>query len=87
MITITNEGPFDDPDKGGERNYSIRIRKELIATFKHCRRDGLANCLRAAARAVEAEEATRLQDFVESVSKVEQFAKGMGGRDEGDIAD
>lgn len=51
MITITNVGPFSD-DPGGERTYEVRINGAIICMFTHTRRDGLAECLRKAAKAV-----------------------------------
>ncbi len=52
MITITNIGP-QTKDPGGLRNYEVRINRELICTFNHYRRDGLAECLRLASEAVK----------------------------------
>ena len=54
MITITNVGPYNDPDKGGWRTYEVRINSKLISTFTHKRSDGLATCLRRAANSVKA---------------------------------
>lgn len=52
MIAIVNKGPHDAPDPNGERDYELRINREVIATFKHRRGDGLAACLMRAAEAV-----------------------------------
>lgn len=52
MIAIVNVGPVDDPDHWGERTYEVRINHEVITTFKHRRRDGLARCLLRASLAV-----------------------------------
>ena len=49
MITITNISP----DKQNPATYQVRINSEIITAFKHRRIDGLAECLRAAARAVD----------------------------------
>ena len=53
MIAIVNVGPHDDPDQTGWRNYEVRINHEVIATFRHRREHGLAQCLRMAAASVE----------------------------------
>lgn len=60
MISIVNKGPYDDPDPGGERIYEVRINSTLIVSFQHCRRDGLAVCLRKAAEAVQEAEYRKL---------------------------
>lgn len=51
MIAIVNIGPFDQENPAGERNYELRINREVIATFQHRRADGLAACLQHAAEA------------------------------------
>ncbi len=59
-IIISNMGSpnrIEGEYPGGLRRYEVKINTELIATFDHCRRDGLAVCLRLAAEAVE--EASR----------------------------
>lgn len=53
LIAIVNMGPHDDPDKGGERVYEVRINDMVICTFKHRRADGLGRCLLEASKAVE----------------------------------
>ncbi|TVQ95493.1 MAG: hypothetical protein EA399_17710 [Desulfovibrionales bacterium] len=56
-IIISNMGSpnrIEGEDPGGLRRYEVKINTELIATFDHCRRDGLAVCLRLAAEAVDA---------------------------------
>lgn len=55
MIAIVNVGP-QDKNPGGLRNYEVRINHKVICTFTHYRRDGLAECLRKAAEAVEGKE-------------------------------
>ena len=52
MIAIVNVGPHDDPDPTGWRNYEVRINHEVIATFRHKRERGLAQCLQTASDAV-----------------------------------
>lgn len=66
MIAIINRGPETD-DPMGERSYTVGINNEVIATFKHTRRDGLATCLRKAADAVELEEQARVTDLLKRV--------------------
>ena len=57
MIAIVNKGGID-PDPGGLRAYTVQINHEIIVpVFYHYRRDGLAECLRKAAQAVEDKEA------------------------------
>jgi hypothetical protein len=52
-IVITNVG-FAEPDTG-KCVYVVRINNDpTIATFIHYRSDGLAECLRLAAKAVDA---------------------------------
>ena len=63
MIAIVNVGPHDDPDPTGWRNYEVRINREVIATFRHKREHGLAQCLRMAADAVEDVRARELQAY------------------------
>ena len=59
MITIVNIGP-QSADKGGWRNYEVRINQEVICKFRHKRSHGLAECLRSAAGAVELDKARKL---------------------------
>lgn len=49
MIAIINKGGPAD----GVCTYTVGINREVIATFEHDRRDGLATCLRKAADAVD----------------------------------
>lgn len=60
MIQIINVGPLTD-DPGGERTYEVRVGENLICTFVHARRDGLAECLHRAGRAVEDATAARFR--------------------------
>lgn len=53
-IIITNDGGNTSPRV--EHGYVIRINHDVITTFKHTREEGLAECLRRAADAVEATE-------------------------------
>lgn len=52
MIAIINKGPQAD-GPGDERTYELRINNEVIGTFRHFRRDGLAECLRKAAECAD----------------------------------
>lgn len=57
MPIIINQLGHPDPTElqnpGGLREYEVRINRERIAKFTHRRKNGLAACLRAAARAVD----------------------------------
>jgi len=57
-VVISNTSTHDDLE--GENFYEVRIAGRLIATFTHVRRDGMAECLRRAAEAVESGRAVRL---------------------------
>ena len=52
-VIIQNVDPKPDNE---ESTYEVRINLEYKATFNHKRQDGLAECLRAAADAVEEAE-------------------------------
>lgn len=52
MIAIVNV--TEEPTPTGVNKYEIRINRDVVATFDHVREDGLAECLRKAARAVDA---------------------------------
>lgn len=71
MIAIVNMGPQTD-DPGGERTYEVRINGRVICTFRHYRREGLAECLRRAAEAVETKD---INDFC-AAHMAAQYAKG-----------
>ena len=53
-VVISNTSTHDDLE--GENSYEVRIGGRLIAGFSHVRRDGLADCLRRAAEAVDLAE-------------------------------
>ena len=58
MITIINTGIAgscsDAPASyQGECNYMLRVNRQVVAEFSHVRKQGLAECLRKAAEAVE----------------------------------
>jgi len=71
MIMICNMGPHDPLDPGGEREYELRINRELICTFRHKRSDGLAVCLKKASEAVK-----KTKDL-ETMSIIEEFRGGL----------
>ncbi len=66
MIAITNISPGLNYNE--EHEYRLNINYTTICTYKHRRSDGLAECLRKAAIAVEnAKEkshAERMHDFI-----------------------
>ena len=60
MIAIVNVSPRDTPITGAN-NYEVRINRKVMCTFEHSRsHDGLAQCLRDAADAVDAQRAKDL---------------------------
>lgn len=63
MISIVNVSPRDTPKKGVNQ-YEVRLNKRVIAKFEHCRTDGLAQCLRDAADAVECANIKHLADSI-----------------------
>ena len=54
MIAIVNVTKHDKPT--GIHTYEVWINRDLIATFKHRREEGLSRCLQKAALAVEKAE-------------------------------
>jgi len=52
-VIIENISPHDRPDSQ-PHDYRLRINAKLITNFQHVRDRGLAECLRAAADAVDA---------------------------------
>jgi len=50
VICIINIGEFHETDIN---EYELRINYKVIGTFKHKRSDGLAECLRRAAKCAE----------------------------------
>ena len=52
MIAIINRGAAAG-DKSDLRSYEVKINNQTITFFTHARGDGLAECLRKAADAVE----------------------------------
>lgn len=64
MIAIVNTGGGDSQDVMGIRDYEVRINRDVIATFKHRRSDGLARCLLEASKAVERAKWAQVDDFL-----------------------
>ena len=60
MIAIINDGT--NRGTTGVHGYKVQINDRVICTFEHLREDGLAECLRKAAAAVEASGATEASD-------------------------
>lgn len=50
MIQIVNVSA--EFDAFGRQTYELRVNRDVVATFEHDRKDGLAECLRKAAGAV-----------------------------------
>lgn len=62
---------LSEKPQNGKDKYCVRVNKELITTFSHQRsRQGLAQCLRDAADAVDAQ---RLDDQVELFLHLDQM--------------
>lgn len=59
MIAIVNVGEIED--KRGVYEYEVRINTTVLTRFDHTRKDGLAVCLRLAAKAVD--EMTRDEEY------------------------
>jgi hypothetical protein len=69
MIAIYNRGGDSDTDL---RTYELCINRESIATFTHNRGDGLAECLRKAANAVEVRDARAGETINEGLKQLFQ---------------
>lgn len=52
MICIVNVS--EHPTPVGWNTYEVRINRDVIARFQHCREESLMTCLHRAAKAVEA---------------------------------
>lgn len=68
MIAIVNIGGGDERNPLGERTYEVRINRDVIATFKHKRGDGLGACLLAASKAVGRSKWMAAKDFMQSIN-------------------
>ena len=63
-------GPTDDNvncDPRGEYNYRVCINDKNICFFKHYRINGLAECLQAAAKAVESREIALVDSYEQTL--------------------
>jgi len=70
MISIVNMGPHDTGDPAGIRTYELRINREVIATFRHRRSDGLAACLRKASEAAQAADDIKTFRILEAMQEI-----------------
>jgi hypothetical protein len=52
-MSVTINNVSERPSEDGINYYEVVIGNEVIASFAHIRSDGLAQCLRRAANAVE----------------------------------
>jgi hypothetical protein len=68
MIAIVNIGGGDESNPLGERIYEVRINREVIATFKHKRSDGLGACLLAASKSVERSKWIAVEEFMQAIN-------------------
>ena len=57
-------------DPNGVSEYELCINERRLATFKHDRRKGLAECLREAAKAMDRTECQKLRDFIDSQQSI-----------------
>lgn len=73
MIAIVKVDPFNQ-SPFGEHEYEVRINSQLITKFKHERKDGLAACLMAAAKAVEKKER---ENEVQAMVKLAEIARSL----------
>lgn len=67
MISIVQTAKHDE-DPGGLRTYEVRINRVVITAFRHHRRNGLAECLRLAANAVEAQSARDTRNAIAALA-------------------
>jgi len=63
MIAIVNVSP-PGTHPGDFHTYELKINRRVITRFQHRRLDGLAQCLRAAADAVEESRAMEVQELM-----------------------
>lgn len=68
MIGIVNTGPVEgETNPIGEHTYEIRINRDVVTTFTHFRANGLAECLRLAARAVDSHREQQAFQFLQEL--------------------
>lgn len=63
MIAIINDGT--NPNSNGLHHYRVQINDTLICEFDHVREDGLAECLRKAANAVDEEREKFISELID----------------------
>lgn len=64
MIAVVNVSD-DDAPMTGPNKYEVRINSTVICSFDHDRQhDGLAQCLRDAADAVDTQRALKMAEFL-----------------------
>ena len=74
-IIIQNLGAVDEisaDDPMGERQYVIKINSNVIVYYTHSRKDGLAECLRKAATAIETNKNNLM------MNSIDYFLKNKG---------
>ena len=71
MLSIVNV----DGDPLGECTYNLSINTTIITTFKHDRREGLAQCLRDAADAVDEKKEKRVMIVERIVARTSDYKK------------
>ena len=64
MIAIVNVGG----DPLGVSQYELRINQDVVARFQHNRLDGLARCLREAARVAERAKWEEMRQIIDACS-------------------
>jgi hypothetical protein len=65
VIAIINDGTTETLT--GLHTYRVQINQEVICEFKHWREEGLAECLRRAAFAVERSKDQRLLEYIHAL--------------------
>lgn len=77
MIGIVNVGIVEgETNPIGEHQYEIRINREVITTFTHHRANGLAECLRQAARAVDHHRDLQVERLLQEMQDQTHEPKG-----------
>ena len=70
LIAIFNVSNGDTTKK---QTYNLQINNDLICTFQHFRSDGLAECLRSAADAVDKSRYQDEMDMHDRLIKLKQY--------------
>lgn len=68
MIAIVNV-QMDKSNPMGWAEYELRINQEVIARFRHERRDGLGKCLMEAAKAAEKAKWAKVEQFMDLMNQ------------------